>query len=769
MSGAALRTSLSVGVVAWRDLANPKAGGSEVVVDHYLRGLRERGHDVRLMCGGPIGDRDYPVHRIGGTYSQYLKAPMAHIKWLRRADVLLDVQNGIPFFSPLWRRKPTVCLVHHVHTEQWRQHFPAPVAAVGRMLESEAMPLAYGRTPYVAVSPGTARDLGKLGIPSDQITVVPNGVELVEPTAPRSEEPLFLALGRLVPHKRIDLLLELWEQVRPFTGGRLVIAGDGPELPALRALAGADVEFTGSVTEEEKQRLLSQAWMLVHTASHEGWGMVVLEAGMVRTPTLAFEVSGLRDTVRHGVTGHLAQSHQELADAWVVLASDAARRQRLGDAAREWATGFTWDRTVDRLEHVLMRAVAGAPARCRRGGVSQDAARSRTSTAARPGRGAVMFWVASLAVGGAAFIVLAALAHAGATGDLAAASAVISISFVLAVVPGAIQLRAAADAAATPARPPGLPMRFVIGSTLALLLVLPALAVALTVPALALALLAGQYGAACLASAQRGAAIGRGDHRAASWSMGVEALVRLAAGIALGLLLGATGLALALLLGSAAAAASGAATTGALGRTPAREVLAPALSVGLLMVLVNLDAFAAPRILGAAAADAYAIAELPARGTFFALFAVSWLAVPTAAQATSLGALLRPVAVVLGLGAAAGLTLLGVRPLLSIALGDPAPPAGLLATLTAAMTLAAALATVLAMAVARDARRPWAPTAVVVVGLASSLLVVDPSPARLATLVLAAIGLAFAGTLGLLWRTAPRRAAAASPPLLAPR
>lgn len=356
MSGAAVSTSLSIGVVAWRDLANPRAGGSEVVVDAYLRGLRARGHDVRLMCGGPVGERDYPVHSIGGTFSQYLRAPLAHAELMRGIDVLLDVQNGIPFFSPLWRRKPTVCLVHHVHTEQWAQHFSAPVAAIGRMLERDAMPLAYGRTPYIAVSPGTARDLAALGVARDQITVVPNGVDLAEPTAPRSSEPMFLALGRQVPHKRIDLLLELWEQVRPVTGGRLVICGDGPESRRLRALAGEGVEFTGAVDDAEKQRLLSSAWMLVHGASHEGWGMVVLEAGMVRTPTLAFEVAGLRDTVRHGTTGHLARTPAEFADAWISLAADAGRREALGHAAREWALGFTWDRTVDRVEGILLRA-----------------------------------------------------------------------------------------------------------------------------------------------------------------------------------------------------------------------------------------------------------------------------------------------------------------------------------------------------------------------------------------------------------------------------
>ncbi|MDO9357197.1 MAG: glycosyltransferase family 4 protein [Solirubrobacteraceae bacterium] len=353
---AAARPSLRIGFVAWRDLAHPQAGGSEVVVDRYLRGLQQRGHHVQLMCGGPAGLRPYEVHELGGTYAQYLRAPITHAKKFRDVDVLVDVQNGIPFFSPLWRRKPSICLVHHVHTEQWGMTFPAPVAAVGRTLEGTLMPLAYRRRPYVAVSPGTAEELAKLGIPEGQISVVTNGVELASPTAPRSEEPMFLALGRLVPHKRIDLLLKLWEQVRPHTGGRLVIAGDGPMLPALREQAGEGVELLGSVSESTKADLLSQAWLLTHPASHEGWGMVVLEAAMMRTPTLAFDVPGVRDTVCHSRTGWLMGDTAGFADQWITAAHDASLRERVGVEARSWAEGFTWDRSIDRLERLLLEA-----------------------------------------------------------------------------------------------------------------------------------------------------------------------------------------------------------------------------------------------------------------------------------------------------------------------------------------------------------------------------------------------------------------------------
>ncbi|MDQ8047117.1 MAG: glycosyltransferase family 4 protein [Solirubrobacteraceae bacterium] len=372
MTGRSAQRPLSIGFVAWRDLDHPQAGGSEVVVDRYLRGLRDRGHRVRLMCGGPVGPRDYPVDELGGTYAQYLRAPLTHASRFRDVDVLVDVQNGIPFFSPLWRRKPSVCLVHHVHTDQWGMTFPAPVAAVGRTLEGRLMPAVYRRRPYVAVSPGTATDLETLGIPGDQITVVTNGVEATHRTAVRAAGPTFLALGRLVPHKRIGLLLDLWERVRPVTGGRLVIAGDGPELAALRARAATvdGVELVGSVSHEEKQRLLSSAWMLVHPAAHEGWGMVVLEAAMMRTPTLAFDVAGVRDTIRNRQTGFLVADEDAFIERWIRMAGEPDLRARLGDAARDWAGTFTWDHSVERLERVLVRAASRTPARSRHGALA---------------------------------------------------------------------------------------------------------------------------------------------------------------------------------------------------------------------------------------------------------------------------------------------------------------------------------------------------------------------------------------------------------------
>ena len=126
--------------VAWRDLANGRAGGSEVLVDRLAAGMTARGHSVTLLCGGPREQRPYTVVRSGGTYSQFLRAPVRYWRGLRDVDLVVEVCNGMPFFAPLWSGRPQICLVNHVHTELWRLMFPRPVAALGQFAESTMLP-----------------------------------------------------------------------------------------------------------------------------------------------------------------------------------------------------------------------------------------------------------------------------------------------------------------------------------------------------------------------------------------------------------------------------------------------------------------------------------------------------------------------------------------------------------------------------------------------------------------------------------------------------
>ncbi len=358
--------------VSWRDLSHPNAGGSEVVVDKLASELARRGHHTELVCGGPASaegpPRAYPVTVAGGTYSQYVRAPLEYRRHHRDTDLVVEVVNGMPYFSPFWRRGARLALVHHVHDDQWNHYFPRPVAAAGRTVECRVMPAVYRTTHFLTISASTRRALEAIGIAGERIHVMHSGLDpdAFTASAPRRREPTFLALARLAPNKRIDLLLELWEQVRPVTGGRLIIAGDGPELERLRRLAGPGVELTGRVSEKRKRELLASSWILVHPARQEGWGLVIMEAAAAGTPAIGFDVPGVHDTIVDGVTGELARSEQELVDRWIGLATDTDRRSRMGERAASRAREFTWDAAVDAFLKAADAALGEATTRAAR-------------------------------------------------------------------------------------------------------------------------------------------------------------------------------------------------------------------------------------------------------------------------------------------------------------------------------------------------------------------------------------------------------------------
>jgi glycosyltransferase involved in cell wall biosynthesis len=351
-----------VAFISWRDLANPDAGGSEVMVDHLITGLQARGHEAVLLCGGPTAERPYEVVDLGSRFVQYLVAPFATHRH-RPFDLVVDVANGMSYFAPLWWRGPRLFLVTHVQGEMWHQYyFAKPIATFGELLETKAAPLAYRRTPVLAISESTRDTLVSIGFRSEQIEILHLGIDdaLFEAPAAKSTEPLYLALGRLAPHKAFDRLLDLWERVHPQIGGRLVIAGDGPERERLEARRVPGVEFAGFVSEDRKRELLGSAWLLVHTAHQEGWGLNIMEAAACGTPSLAFDVLGIRDSIVDGVTGVRVTDDDRFVAEWIALARDAEARQRLGTQARQRAEAYRWEHTIDAFLAAAEAAGAGA-------------------------------------------------------------------------------------------------------------------------------------------------------------------------------------------------------------------------------------------------------------------------------------------------------------------------------------------------------------------------------------------------------------------------
>ncbi|MGW8888197.1 glycosyltransferase family 4 protein [Streptomyces sp. NPDC055749] len=346
--------------LARRDLGNQAAGGSELLIDRIADGLTAGGHEVTLVCGGPAAAREYRVVSAGGDVGHFLRAGKTFAREVGECDLLVEVCNGMPYLAPLWHSGPTLCLVNHVHSDLWQLRYPGPAARLGRRLEHWALASTHRDNLMVAVSESTASELRGIGVAADRIRIVNNGVEDPGPLLPEAKEPLFLAVGRLVEYKRIDLLLRLWERVRPVTGGRLVIVGDGPERERLEAMAGPGVTFAGRVSEAEKHRLMCEAWLLLHPSLVEGWGLVVTEAAARGTPAVGFDIPGLCDSIEDGKTGVLARGESSFAAMWCALSLSADRRAAMGRAAARRAERFRWSSTVRQFQAVAAEAAARA-------------------------------------------------------------------------------------------------------------------------------------------------------------------------------------------------------------------------------------------------------------------------------------------------------------------------------------------------------------------------------------------------------------------------
>jgi glycosyltransferase involved in cell wall biosynthesis len=361
----------------WRDTGHPEGGGSEVYAEHVCDGLAGLGYDVTLLTARYDGSAEEDLRasgvrvvRFGGRLGVYPRAAWAvRTGRVPRPDVVVETQNGVPYLAALWAGPVAhLVLVHHVHREQWPVVFGPVMARVGWFIESRVAPLVNRRRPYVAVSDVTRDELAGLGVDRDRVRVVHNGALPPPPQdVGRHREPRLLVLGRLVPHKRVEVALETMARLRAeFPTARLVIAGRGwwePEVRAEVRRLGLDevVDVVGFVSAAERHRLLASSWVSLVPSVKEGWGLVVVEAGMHGTPSVAFRgTGGVTESIVDGETGYLAEPDD--VDDFTALTRrlllDDAERERLGKAAGEFASGFTWSRTVEGFDAAIREELA---------------------------------------------------------------------------------------------------------------------------------------------------------------------------------------------------------------------------------------------------------------------------------------------------------------------------------------------------------------------------------------------------------------------------
>lgn len=352
----------------WRDTKNPEGGGSERYVESMARGLVDRGHQVTIFCAehdrAPSDEVVDGVRfvRRGSKLDIYVRAFVGILfRRFGKVDLIVDVQNGLPFFTRLATRKPVVVLVHHVHREQWPVVYPGLMGKVGWWIESRLAPRIYRNSRYIAVSSATRNELIDLGVDRERITIVHNGNDPAPAVdSERSADPRMCIVGRLVPHKQvehaIDAVAALSEE---FPALVLDVVGAGWWEDELRSYArdhGVDdrVEFHGFVSDQAKHDIYACSWLMALPSLKEGWGIVIGEAGTHSTPTIAYgSAGGTNESIDHKDSGLLVDSPEEFIAGVRELIGDREWRRFLGQGALEKSHKYTWANSQREFAQVL--------------------------------------------------------------------------------------------------------------------------------------------------------------------------------------------------------------------------------------------------------------------------------------------------------------------------------------------------------------------------------------------------------------------------------
>lgn len=334
------------------------SGGAE----RYVELLADRVPGCGLCCTveGPLSEtlraKGIPVHPLKMSSPLDLSAARALAALCRREgyDVIhaqFPRENALALLS-----QPFGCKARVVYTAHLIQEQPLHWRVLNRLL-----------TPrnhcVIAVCQAAADALRRNGVSGARTRIIPNGIDTARiPPRDRSvliplgiteDEPVLIALTRFSPEKGLGMLCDAIAALKRQTAlpFRVLLAGDGEELPAIRAKVrrlGLSDTILLPGYRADAPRLLSAADVYLNTSESEAMSFAILEAMAAALPVVATAVGGTPDLI-DGTCGILIppRDADACADALRCLLEDPALRRRMGGAARQRAEHRF------RLEHTL--------------------------------------------------------------------------------------------------------------------------------------------------------------------------------------------------------------------------------------------------------------------------------------------------------------------------------------------------------------------------------------------------------------------------------
>lgn len=381
--------------LSWRDIKAPKSGGAEVLSHAMLSRLDPQIY--RVIHLSPMFPGAKKVENIDGVSyirhgnigSVIFYAAYYYLKNKGDIDYVIDECNTHHFFTPFYiPKEKRILFIHQLTREIWYISAKFPLNVIGHALESWSLRI-YRKGKAITVSESTKQDLVSLGFDPHQIFIIPNGIhteikQFMEEAIPKQKSPTLIYVGRYASYKGIDIAIQAFADVnKQHDDAKLWIVGkenieyiceslvpvlqqyqlkiyfvNSSTQEAFISRCGsfliaesqetADIVIWGFVDEGQKYRLMKSAWLLLFPSIREGWGIIVTEAALLKTPSLVSDAPGCRDAVNYGKAGYICKERTPSAFAAEInrIMADPDEYQHIVETSFSYSLPHLWDSSV---------------------------------------------------------------------------------------------------------------------------------------------------------------------------------------------------------------------------------------------------------------------------------------------------------------------------------------------------------------------------------------------------------------------------------------
>ena len=221
----------------------------------------------------------------------------------------------------------------------------------------------------ITISESTKKDLIRYGFKTENIAIIPVGIE-IEPVRElesfnvlKYKVPTILSLGSVRPMKRTLDIVKAFEIAKEnLPDLELVIAGDTAGSYGQKVLDyirnsrySGSIQCLGKVDKMKKIELMQKAHLMAVTSVKEGWGLIVTEANSQGTPAVVYDVDGLRDAVKDGLTGLICGKNTpaDLAEKIIRLMKDGQTYISLQKNAWDWSKEINFENSYHNFKNFI--------------------------------------------------------------------------------------------------------------------------------------------------------------------------------------------------------------------------------------------------------------------------------------------------------------------------------------------------------------------------------------------------------------------------------